>query len=86
MSDFENAKEYGANDNPCMKQSQETQLGGDGMALLTTPSFGEGSKGLVEAQQLLRHHTLTLTFLSVQNLSPPQSTLKAPLRQRRQNG
>ncbi|XP_021233248.1 polymeric immunoglobulin receptor [Numida meleagris] len=29
MSDFENAREYGANDNACMKQSQETQLGGD---------------------------------------------------------
>ncbi|XP_010722485.2 polymeric immunoglobulin receptor [Meleagris gallopavo] len=29
MSDFENAKEYGANDNVCMRQSQETQLGGD---------------------------------------------------------
>ncbi|XP_031461796.1 polymeric immunoglobulin receptor [Phasianus colchicus] len=29
MSDFENPKEYGANDNVCMKQSQETQLGGD---------------------------------------------------------
>lgn len=45
MSDFENAKEYGANDNVCMRQSQETQLGGDGTALLRTPSFGEGSKG-----------------------------------------
>ncbi|NXL84716.1 PIGR protein, partial [Alectura lathami] len=29
MSDFESAKEYGANHNACMKESQETQLGGD---------------------------------------------------------
>ncbi|NXK50760.1 PIGR protein, partial [Chauna torquata] len=29
MSDFETMKEYGANDNVCMKESQETQLGGD---------------------------------------------------------
>uniref|UniRef100_A0A8C6ZA42 Polymeric immunoglobulin receptor n=1 Tax=Nothoprocta perdicaria TaxID=30464 RepID=A0A8C6ZA42_NOTPE len=30
MSDFESAKEYGANDNACMKGTQETQIGGDG--------------------------------------------------------
>ncbi|NWX88201.1 PIGR protein, partial [Nothoprocta pentlandii] len=29
MSDFESAKEYGANDNACMKGTQETQIGGD---------------------------------------------------------
>ncbi|XP_013811798.2 polymeric immunoglobulin receptor [Apteryx mantelli] len=29
MSDFESAKEYGANDNACMKETQETQMGGD---------------------------------------------------------
>lgn len=33
MSDFESVKEYGANDNACMKASQETQLGGDGTVL-----------------------------------------------------
>lgn len=33
MSDFESVKEYGANDNTCMKASQETQLGGDGTVL-----------------------------------------------------
>lgn len=44
MSDFESVKEYGANDNACMKESQETQLGGDGTVLarglLAAPSLG----------------------------------------------
>ena len=46
MSDFENAREYGANDNVCMKQSQETQLGGDEFVTTTanTESTAETKK------------------------------------------
>uniref|UniRef100_A0A8B9PLQ0 Polymeric immunoglobulin receptor n=1 Tax=Apteryx owenii TaxID=8824 RepID=A0A8B9PLQ0_APTOW len=36
MSDFESAKEYGANDNACMKETQETQMGA-GKAGARTP-------------------------------------------------
>lgn len=37
MSEFENAKEHGANDNRFMKDTQETQIGGtDGKLLIKT--------------------------------------------------
>ncbi|XP_025891907.1 polymeric immunoglobulin receptor [Nothoprocta perdicaria] len=41
MSDFESAKEYGANDNACMKGTQETQIGGD--ELVSTTSEAESA-------------------------------------------
>uniref|UniRef100_A0A8B9PNT4 Polymeric immunoglobulin receptor n=1 Tax=Apteryx owenii TaxID=8824 RepID=A0A8B9PNT4_APTOW len=46
MSDFESAKEYGANDNACMKETQETQMGGDAGARtpVTPPLSLQSSK------------------------------------------
>nr|XP_009670494.1 PREDICTED: polymeric immunoglobulin receptor [Struthio camelus australis]XP_009670496.1 PREDICTED: polymeric immunoglobulin receptor [Struthio camelus australis]XP_009670497.1 PREDICTED: polymeric immunoglobulin receptor [Struthio camelus australis] len=49
MSDFESAKEYGANDNACMKETQETQIGGD--EFITTASKAESA---AEAKKVKR--------------------------------
>ncbi|NXP54308.1 PIGR protein, partial [Heliornis fulica] len=37
MSDFENVKEYGASNNACMKESQETQIGADEFVTTMAP-------------------------------------------------
>lgn len=49
MSDFESVKEYSASNNACVKESQETQIGGDGRLLtdrlLSIPSPGARGAG-----------------------------------------
>ncbi|NXT83465.1 PIGR protein, partial [Zapornia atra] len=37
MSDFESVKEYGASNNACVKESQETQMGGDELITTAAP-------------------------------------------------
>ncbi|NWZ22657.1 PIGR protein, partial [Asarcornis scutulata] len=49
MSDFESVKEYGANDNACMKASQETQLGGD--EFITTTASVESAAETKKAKR-----------------------------------
>ncbi|KAM7082403.1 polymeric immunoglobulin receptor [Ciconia maguari] len=45
MSDFENVKEYSASNNACMKESQETQIGGDEFVTTTaTPESAAETK------------------------------------------
>ncbi|NXE50272.1 PIGR protein, partial [Casuarius casuarius] len=49
MSDFETAKEYGANDNACMKETQETQIGGD--EFVTTTNKAESAAEAKKAKR-----------------------------------
>ncbi|NXA39581.1 PIGR protein, partial [Eudromia elegans] len=49
MSDFESAKEYGANDNACMKGTRETQIGGDELV-----STGAEPESTTEAKKAKR--------------------------------
>lgn len=56
MSDFESGKEYGASNNACMKETQETQIGGDGR-LLTDGLQGRGlQKDPAKATEIPTHH------------------------------
>ncbi|NXJ10107.1 PIGR protein, partial [Odontophorus gujanensis] len=72
MSDFESAKEYGANDNICMKQTQETQLGGDEFVPTTanTESTAETKKakrGSKEDADLTYSASLLTSSTTTQN-------------------
>ncbi|XP_042740184.1 polymeric immunoglobulin receptor [Lagopus leucura] len=81
MSDFENAREYGANDNMCMKQSQETQLGGDEFVTTTaniesTAETKKAKRGSKEDADLAYSASL-LTPSSVTQSSVGDSTAPA---------
>ncbi|NXL56172.1 PIGR protein, partial [Chordeiles acutipennis] len=69
MSDFESVKEYGASNNACVKESQETQLGGD--EFITTAATPESAAETKAAKRNskedadLAYSTFLLTSSSV---------------------
>ncbi|NXW13800.1 PIGR protein, partial [Circaetus pectoralis] len=74
MSDFESGKEYGASNNACMKETQETQIGGD--EFVTTAAAPESAAETKKAKRSskedadLAYSTFLLTSNSIAQGDP----------------